>query len=254
MVLHSGNILLFGGSQSKKTCLQLDDGTWKAHSTLNELRIAHSSVSTQTATFVFGGAGDSSTTYEYLPKDSTVWLMGKTDIPEGFTYGCAIEVKSGQEIWLIGGWTGKRILSFNINDHSFEVLPSQLNMERVGPKCAIIPNSKKVMITGGSNPGNHFKCLNSTEILDINTGSVHMASPMNYKRVDHGMGYLTINNKNTLAVFGGNSGRKMLDSVELYNTETKKWVRTSMRLKEPKAIYSFLNIKLSEIISKIQDA
>ena len=55
----------------------------------------------------------------YLPKDSTFLLMGKTEIPVGFWLGCAIAVKSDQEIWLIGGaQTDKRILSFNVKDHT----------------------------------------------------------------------------------------------------------------------------------------
>ena len=82
-------------------------------------RALHSIVATQEATYVFGGAS-SNKTYEYLPKDSTTWYMGKTEIPGlGFHRGCAIAVKSEQEIWLIGGWnTEKRILSFNVNDHT----------------------------------------------------------------------------------------------------------------------------------------
>ena len=122
MVAHDGTILLCGGKNNVKKCLQLDRGTWKDHSTLNEERVWHSVVTTQEATFIFGG-GYSKTTYEYLSKDSTQWLMGKNEIPGGFDDGCAIAVKSGQEIWLIGGWrTVKRILTFNKNDHTFQVL------------------------------------------------------------------------------------------------------------------------------------
>ena len=59
--------------------------------------------------------------------------MGKTEIPGGFRSGIAIAVKSEQKIWLIGGWrTGKRILSFNVESHTFQVLPFQLNVGREG--------------------------------------------------------------------------------------------------------------------------
>ena len=147
MVVHDGTILLCGGLGNSKKCLQLDNGTWKEHSTLNEKRYWHSAVTTQVATFIFGG-WDSRTTYEYIPKDSTTWLMGKTEIPGGFGNGCAIAVKSQQEIWLIGGGTTeKRIISFNVNDHTFQVLPFQLNVGRRGHKCAFISNTNKVMIT-----------------------------------------------------------------------------------------------------------
>ena len=50
--------------------------------------------------------------------------MGKIEIPGGFEDGCAIAIKSDQEIWLIGGFrTGKRILSFDVESHTFKVLP-----------------------------------------------------------------------------------------------------------------------------------
>ena len=59
--------------------------------------------------------------------------MGKTEIPEGFDRGCAISVKSGTEIWLIGGaeGNGNRILIFDVNDHTFRMLPSRLIFDRL---------------------------------------------------------------------------------------------------------------------------
>ena len=252
MVLHNGTILLCGGYQNKNKCLQFDHGIWKNHSTLNKERDSHSAVTTQKATFIFGGLNNvenSSTTYEYLLKDSTTWHIGKTKIPNGFTNGSAIAVKSGQEIWLIGGRnTEKRILSFNVNDHFFQELPTQLNLKRIGSRCAFIPNTNKVMITGGS--CDYSKCLYSTEILDTKDGSATMASPLNTKRVSHGMGLITINGDGRLAVFGGGDGRKRLDSVEIFNINTKKWETTSIKLKESKINISFLNVKLGDIISK----
>ena len=53
MVIHDGTILLCGGRNNKKTCLQLRHGNWKEHSTLKTERIWHSAVTTQTATYVF---------------------------------------------------------------------------------------------------------------------------------------------------------------------------------------------------------
>ena len=140
MVEHFGTILLFGGLGNSDKCLQLDHGNWKNHSTFVRRRDWHSAVTTQAATFIFGG-GYSNKTYEYIPKDSTKWLMGKTEIPRGFEHGCAIAVKSGQEVWLIGGiGTEKRILRFNVESHTFQVLPFQLNVGRYDPRCAFIPN------------------------------------------------------------------------------------------------------------------
>ena len=136
MVPHNGTILLCGGWDNENKCLQLDHGTWKEHNNLNKERAWHSAVTTQATTFIFGG-GYSNKTYEYLPKDSTKWLTGKTKIPGGFSNGCAIAVKSGQEIWLIGDFgTEKRIFSFDVESHTFQVLPFQLNVDRYGLRCA----------------------------------------------------------------------------------------------------------------------
>ena len=83
MVAHNGTILVCGGQSNSNKCLKLDHGTWKEHSTLNRRRLYHSAVTTQTATFIFGGF-NTSKTYEYLPKDSTEWIKGRTEIPGGF--------------------------------------------------------------------------------------------------------------------------------------------------------------------------
>ena len=254
MVAHNGTILFSGGWGNLEKCLQLDCGTWKEHSTLNKARVLHSIVTTQTATFVFGGSY-SKTTYEYLPSDSTKWLTGKTKIPGGFGFGCAIAVKSKQEIWLIGGTeTQKRILSFNVNDHTFQEMPFQLNMGRILHKCTFIPITNKIMINGGHYYTDHYytgHSLNCVEILDTEDKSVTLASPMKSKRLSHGMGIITVNGEDKVAVFGGRDGENELDSVELYNTKTEKWEMSDLKLSEPKLGIGFLTIKLGDILSKL---
>ena len=254
MVLHNGTILLCGGYQNKQKCLQLDHGTWSVHSTLNEGRVFHSAVTTQTATFIFGGCYPNSETYEYLPKDSTTWHMGKTEIPGGFNDGSAIAVKSDQEIWLIGGDTSvKRILSFNVKDHTFQVLfdttqelPSQLNVGRTNHRSSFIPNTNIIMITGGYKGGGEY--LVSTETLDTEDGSVTMASSMNFEKFGYGIGVVTINDKEILAVFGGSTDGRRTDSVEVYNTQTGEWENTNIRLKGAKSGFDFLSVKLADVI------
>ena len=247
MVAQNCTIILCGGFGNEKKCLQLDHGTWKEHSTLNQARVAHSIVTTQEAMFIFGGIY-SRTTYEYLPKDSTEWIMGKTEIPGGFRIGCAIAVKSDQEIWLIGGQgTEKRILSFDVVSHTFQVVPFQLNVGRYGHRCAFIPKTSKIMITGGYNDD----ALDSTEILNTDDGSVTTGSPMNSKRDGHGMSIVNINGKDRIAVFGGYDGRTWHDSVEFYNTETEKWETTDLKLNEAKCSFGFLKIKLGDILCQL---
>ena len=67
----------------------------------------------------------------------------------------------------------------------------------------------------------------------------------------HGMGVITINGEDQLAVFGGFSGHIWLDSVEVYNIRTEKWDLTDIRLKKPKDCFGFLTVKLSDAISAL---
>ena len=244
LVLHNGTILLCGGENNRQKCLQLDHGTWKEHSFLNEKRMAHSAVATQTASFIFGGY-DSNCTYEYLPKDSATWLIGKSYLPGRFEIGCAIASKSGNEIWLFGGLlTEKRILKFDVDKHSFHEMPFQLNVGGAGLRCAFIPNTEKIMISGDD-------WLCSTEILDTELETVTMASQMNCRRYNPGMGVITINGDERIAVFGGYDGRNELDSVELYNTETEIWETADFKLREARSSFGFLKIQLGDIISQL---
>ena len=210
----------------------------------------HCAVTTISATFIFGGIY-SETTYEYLPKDSNTWIKGKNEIPGGFEEGCAIAVNSEQEIWLIGGSMNyKRILSFNIVDHTFQELPFQLNVGRFGHKCTFIPNTNKILVTGGADE--YSDLLDSSEILHTEDKIVSMkAGSMNCTRFGHGMGVVTINGDDKLVVFGGrNKNGSVLDCVELYNTKEEKWEKIDIKLPEPKYYFGFLTVKLSEIISK----
>ena len=76
-----------------------------------------------------------------------------------------------------------------------------------------------------------------------------MASPMNSGRSDHGMGVVTINGEERLAVFGGRNENGTLDSVELYNSQTGKWEIKDIKLKEAKKQFGFLSLKLADVIS-----
>ena len=260
MVLHDGNILICGigpdeinneGGENARLCYLLKNGIWKQHSVLNHERKWGGVVSTKSGTFIFGGHGPYGPSavipkflYEYLPKGSSKWKIGKNRIPGGFFMACAIATKSEQDILLIGGWlTGKRILKFNVKDHSFEELPINLNEGRFGAQCAFIPGTNKIMITGGS-------CLKSTEILDLDQGSIVMASPMNFARHCHGIGIITGNDVQRLAVFGGSEGTKGVkfqDTIELYNMQTQKWELSEAKLKNGRYGFGFISANLQDI-------
>ena len=243
MVIHDGSILLCGGKKSQQ-CLYYDHGTWKIHSSLNKPRYGAAIATTKTATFIFGGGFDEeySTTYEYLPKGSTIWQMGKTKIPIAIDDASAIPVKSDQEIWLIGGSFSRNvILCFSTKDHTFHELPSKLAVMRAGQRCEIIPNTNKIIITGGIDE--EINGFSSTEILDTKDGSTTMASPMNFKRAFHGIGILTINDEDRIVVFGGSVHDYF---VEVYNAKMDKWELTEVELKTNYLyVYGFLSTKFN---------
>ena len=111
MALHDGEILLFPElvddemSESKLKCFKFnkDFSKDRVHSVClaKEDLFGSSVVTTANATYIFGGNNDP-TRYEYLPIGSTTWHEGKNQIPGGFDFGCAIAIKSDQEILLMG--------------------------------------------------------------------------------------------------------------------------------------------------------
>ena len=249
MAMHNGTVLMCGGKPNKTKCFQLDHGTWKVHSFLNKKRTFASAVETPTATFLFGGEL-SAGTYEYLPNGSNTWQMGKCEIPnKALGLGCAISVKSGQEIWFIGGaMAERRMLVFNVNDHSFSEVSSKLNIGRDRHRCAVIPGTNKIIITGGRG-ASKLNALDSTEILDTEDGTVTIASPMNSRRVSHGIGIVTVNDEDRLAIFGGfYSPQKCLDDVELYNSKTNLWESTKIKLNDEKAYFGYLTVRHGDIL------
>ena len=74
---------------------------------------------------------------------------------------------------------------------------------------------------------------------------------MNSRRINHGMGVITINGQNELVAFGGYDGTSRLGSVEFYNTETEKWEYTDITMNEPKESFAFLTVKRGDIICKV---
>ena len=179
------------------------------------------------------------------------WIVHKKrQIPGGFISGWAIEVKSKQQIWFIGGrpesihgpHLHNRILVFDINSETFQELSTKLNLGRYLHACAYIPGTRKILVTGGfSHP---HKYDNTTEIIDTDDESVTMGGSLNIGRVGHGMGIIKINGKERLIVFGGEEGaRNETSSVELYNAETDQWEMADFTLNEPKASFGYVTVK-----------
>ena len=127
----------------------------------------------------------------------------------------------------------------------FEELPTKLNYVRAGHRCAFIPGTKKIIITGGMG-------LSSTEIFDTENYSITMEqNQMNVRRSDHGIGIVTINDEDRLAVFGGVNDQcwpiNVLDSVEIYNANTQKWEMSDIKLKRKNFGFGFLSVKLKDV-------
>ena len=207
LILHENKILFVNNTRFSNICYEIVDGNLKKHSTLVESRgVTPSAVTISYGTFFFGGyrsgyrSGYKKDTYEFLLHGSSEWQIGKTKIPGGFSRGCVIALKSKPEIWLIGGYeTRRRILSFNLETHSFTVLPTKLLVGRSRFQCSYIPNTNKILVTGGYG-------LSFTEIIDTVDGSITMGSSMRGRRHDHGIGIVTVNGVDRVSVFGGYGG------------------------------------------------
>ena len=241
LVLHNGGLYLFDG----RICWLFDKGTWKQHSAFNRRDIkVDAAISTEIGIFIFG-YGFGNCKYEYLLNDQNTWNISNKEVPGGFKGGSAILIESKQEIWLIGGQgTEHRILTFNIRDFTFKKLPLKLKIGRFGHRCAMIPGINKIMISGGHTYDGISRT--STEILDPETMSITVSSPMNISRAEHGMVW----HGNRLAVFGGYDGSTELGSFELYNTQTKKWELTQeLSLQQEKRAFGYLSVK-SDLIYK----
>ena len=71
---------------------------------------------------------------------------------------------------------------------------------------------------------------------------------MNYKRAYHGIGILTLDGEDQVVIFGAHDGNSFLDSVEVYDQETKKWTTlTDIKLTQAKAGFGFLTFKQDDL-------
>ena len=169
----------------------------------------------------------------------------KTEIPESFSFGSAVEVKSTQKIWLIGAGGekdgvgpggGDRILVFDIKTHIFEELESNLKVLRVQHKCIVtnLNGNEVILVTGGIFSGK------LVEMINTQNGSVTMLkSEMVFARFGHGIGILRIKNEDKIVVFGGCYAD---DNVEIFDNETKRWkLAPDIKMSQDRYFFSFPN-------------
>ena len=249
MINHYGTIVHCGGDNTLQSCLELSNGSWVSHSMLNAERYFSGAASTNSGSFIFGGDNSDNTkrSFEYMTRWNTNWQTGNTNIPNGYDRGCVIQI-SGDLLYLIGGRSSansyeNRILAFNTTSHIFTTLSTTLITGRYGHSCEFIPNSNKVMISGGFNAG----YLYVTEVLDVTTGSISHGPAMNLKRAYHGSGLITVDGEDRLTVFGGTGGSSYFDSIEIFNPQTNTWDMMSETLTGPRYLFGYLTIKEGDI-------
>ena len=232
-------ILICGGYNNEKTCLEMKQNNWEHHSSnLNEKRRLASAVSMPTGVFIFGGE-ESKTTWEWLPSGTKVWKNGGTIPGSGFREGCAVQT-SKNEIALIGGEdTEKQILKFNIESKKWTNYGNVLKQDRKFHSCVLF--DKQIIVSGGHVYPDY---LSSTEIIDIqDLTTSKLSSNMVKSRSWHGLVVAHVQNKlSVLAIGGYNSNDKYLDSIEIWNPTTKTWTMSDMKLSEGKGSFGYASV------------
>ena len=253
VTMHNKSILVGGTLLGNLICLELNHDTWKQHSNLNDERLYPSVVTTEMATFVFGGKSpqnySTGISYEYLPNGCTTWKVGTSQIPIWFEQGCAVAIPSDKYIWLFGSKCAmNRIVKFDIDTLTFQELSfgrngcSRFKDKRYQQRCIAIPGTMNILITGGLTTGRTYK--NTTEIFNTENLNIERGPSMNVSRAQHGIGIITIKGYDRIVVFGGiGNNEHCLDSVEVYNTEKQKWTLTNLKLKKANAFTGNICLK-----------
>ena len=232
------DILLCGGSNNEKTCLEMKQKNWEHHSNLYEKRRFASAVSMPTGVFIFGG-DLSKTTWEWLPSGTKVWKNGGTIHGSGFKRGCAVQT-SKNEIVIIGGLgTKNQVLKFNIESKKWTNYGNVLKQGRFRHSCVFFDN--QIIVSGGYNSGD----LSSTEIIDIHDLTTSkLKSNMVKARAWHGLVVAHVQNKLSVLAIGGKSdnGYTYHDSVEIWNPTTETWTISDMKLSEAKEQFGYASV------------
>ena len=256
LFMQNGTLTAAGGfdwnGSFNETWYQLKNGFWQINTALKTSGYCTPTnmVITSKAIYTFG-ADENANKVRYLPNNGKNWMVEENiEIPGQFRIGCAVEIRSRGEIWLIGGcdYRGSRILSFNLQNHTLRELPLKLKTGRSYQKCVVtkIGNKEVILVTGGLSEGRQPhkpSFLNSVEIINIEDGSVTPSPPMNIKRVGHGIGTLNINNQPRICVFGGYNGEKEENTIEVFDKETLKWeLVKDFQMKEFKFGFGYITI------------
>ena len=231
------------GSNRLASCLVLDKetGTWDGSrlGSLPQPRYRHTAVTLKNiGNYLIGGYGhdNSGRTTDYLAPGSQNWVSGP-QLPVEMKYGPCSVVISETSFLVI---EGRDIREYQVDienptsDDGWQEATKwpQLQTERYsGAGCARI--GMKIVIAGGSRPA-----LRSTEIVDIETGTIQYAGDLNTARENfHILSITTAGSERTFALggyYGSTSldGSSRLDSVEELDPDTMTWTTTTAKLAE----------------------
>ena len=229
------NILLCGGTNNAKQCLELKENNWVHHSHLKRERRSAASIMTSKGIYMFGGL-DSPKTWEWLPSGSSTWIIGGSIPDPSFERGCGIMISSS-EILLIGGkYSEQRILKFNVDSEEWTEMDEKIQPGRYYHSCVVFKNY--IIVSGGKSSSSEV--LKSTQIINIDNLSLSYSSDMEQARYSHGLVVAYYNNQPTVLAIGG---KPYTDSVEVWNPESKTWsLSGDLRLSEAKRNFGALSV------------
>ena len=229
-------LVICGGYPKTTSCLRLFNGEWKEYAELNQERYRATVVSMDDKVYMFGGSGSDTSGSEILQDGS--WKDGPTIPGKGIKLGCGVAI-SKEELLLIGGYnTWNRIIKYNIKTKNWTEVAS-INVGRRAHNCILFKN--QIFIIGGYD-GN--TCLNSVEILSLDTMTIREGNGMQVGRRYHGSGLVHLDGKLRLAVFGGRSSKYgFLDSIELFDEDTETWkLPKTLKLSRKKEEFGYLSV------------
>ena len=228
-------VVICGGYPKTTSCLKLVNGTWNYFAELIKHRYDHVAVSMNGRTFLFGGEYSRKFS-EVLEHGSDSWTEGPTVPGKGIEDGCGVAISKDVLLLIGGDGTEYRIIKYNVTSDTWKNVTS-LETGRFGPKCAWFQN--QIFITGGG-----LKGLRSVDILTLDPFTILKGNELNTDRHGHGLGVIHHRGKLTLATFGGeDSNRNHLDSVEVFDEDTKTWkLSNTLKLSGKKRQFGFLSV------------
>ena len=114
-----GRILLCGGYNTGKSCLEMNNNTfsWNNHSYLSEGRYYFDSIVSGGQLLLVGGIGSPYTTESSTPRISSNWTNG-FDLVEGTEDHCVVKISQQQFIVTGGYYYGRHVVKYDISDGS----------------------------------------------------------------------------------------------------------------------------------------